>query len=144
MTKLLTLIALLFTLSVVSNQAKAQFGNAALMPLVAGDTLVNSDTQNKIFTATAGYNAVTLQPIFTRLTGTGTGTVTLYGSLDGTNYKAIGSNAFNISASPTTVTTDIWPLSLASYVYYKTAVVSTGTVTGIIRIYYLLRKDISQ
>lgn len=143
MSKILSLVTVAILL-ICAKPALAQFDRAALMPLVAGDTLTNSDTQDKIFTATSGYGAVSIQPVFTRLTGTGTGTVTLYGSLDGTNYKAIGSNTFNISASPTLVTTDIWPLALSSYVSYKTSVATAGTVTGVIRLYYLLRKYLTQ
>lgn len=138
--KLFVLIALTLIVSVVGNQAKAQFGTAALMPLVAGDTIVNTASVSKIFRVTAGYNLTGIQPVSTRLTGTGTVTTIWAGSLDGTNYTTIGT----VYTGSTTTTTAVTSITGAPYTYIKVTGTGTGTITAVLRLYYLLRKEISQ
>lgn len=71
-------------------QAKAQYGSSKLMTIVAGDTVSTSssmDTVSKVITATAGYSALGIEVIATKVSGTVTSKAYLYGSLDGSVYN---------------------------------------------------------
>lgn len=125
-----------------SIETKAQ--NATLLPLVAGDTLsqsTSSDTVTKVIRVTAGYSALGIQVVQTKLSGTGSGKVYLYGSLDGTNY-----NLTDSSAAFTDVTTNVayFTKTTTPYTYYKIQArpmgAATGTQSAIVRVYYVLRK----
>ena len=74
------------------------------------------------------YQAVTVQPVITKLFGKIGGTVVLYGSLDGNNYSAVGTDTFTLTnvASQTHLFT--LPVS-SQYQYYK--VLATGDTTGL-------------
>jgi hypothetical protein len=121
-----------------------QAQNATLIPLAAGDTLsqsASSDTVTKIIRATAGYSALGIQVNQTKLSGTGSGKVYLYSSLDGTNYTLTDS-----SSAFTDVTTNVafFTKTTTPYTYYKVQArpmgASTGTQSAIVRVYYVVRK----
>lgn len=123
-------------------EVKAQ--NATLISLAAGDTLsqsTSSDTVSKVIRATAGYSAIGIQVNQTKLSGTGSGKVYLYGSLDGTNYVVTDS-----SAAFTNVTTNVaqFTKSNAPFTYYKVEARpvggDTGTQSAIVRVYYVFKK----
>lgn len=121
---------------------KAQ--NATLMALAAGDTLVmssSSDTVTKTIRVTAGYSALGIQVVQTELSGTTAGKAYLYSSLDGTNYtltdssSAFADQATNVAFFTKTTT---------PYTYYRVQCRpmggATATFSGIVRVYYVLRK----
>jgi len=119
---------------------------ATLMPLIAGDTLVTSssrDTVTKIITATAGYGALGIQVVTTKISGTVAGKAYLYSSLDGTNYNLTDSSA---AFANQTTNTAFFTKTTTPYVYYKVTVQdaiggSTSTQSNIVRVYYVLRKN---
>lgn len=128
---------------------KAQFGRAASFPTIAGDTLTNASTVNKIFTATAGYNALAVQVNAKQISGTLTGKVYLYTSLDGSNYTLTDSATYvpvpNLTGVAATYThVAIIQKVTAPGVYYLVSAVSTGTTSTAIKVLYTLRKNISQ
>lgn len=108
-----------------------------LMPLIAGDTVVNTATVNKVFTASAGYRDIGVQAVITKISGTAGGTATFQGSLDNTNWENIGS-AYTI--------TDVASQAKAftqtgnPYHYYRVKFTGTGTMSVQVRVYYVLRK----
>lgn len=112
---------------------------ATLMPLVAGDTSANtlSLTVNKTITLTAGYDGVAIQPVITKVSGTVAGTAVLYESLDGTNYKSTGDTLTLANATTNTV---LWKKVPPAPVFYKITTVGSGTMSAIVRIYYVPRK----
>lgn len=117
---------------------------ATLFPLIAGDTLVmsgSSDTVTKVFTATAGYSALGIQVVQTELSGTTAGKAYLYGSLDGTNYNLTDSSA---AFADQTTNVAYFTKTTTPYVYYKVQCRpmggATATFTGVVRVYYVLRK----
>lgn len=117
---------------------------ATLMPLVAGDTLVmssSSDSVTKIITATAGYSALGIAVVQTELSGTTAGKAYLYGSLDGTNYNLTDSSA---AFADQTTNVAFFTKTTTPYVYYKVQCrpmgAATATFTGIVRVYYVLRR----
>ena len=141
MKKILVMMVLSLGL-LFSIETKAQ--NATLLPLVAGDTLsqsTSSDTVTKVIRVTAGYSALGIQVVQTKLSGTGSGKVYLYGSLDGTNY-----NLTDSSAAFTDITTNVayFTKTTTPYTYYKIQArpmgAATGTQSAIVRVYYVLRK----
>ena len=87
------LISLLL-MSMVLFTAQAQ--RATQMAIVAGDTVSTSaslDTVSKVFTATAGYSAMGIQVVGTKVSGTITSKAYVYSSLDGNNYLLTDSSA---------------------------------------------------
>ena len=110
---------------------------ATVFPLIAGDTLTNADTVNKVFTATAGYSALGVQPVVSKLSGTVAGKVYLWASLDGTNYVKTDS----LTLSDQTTNTTVWgKTGGVPFVYYKVQAISSGTVSAKVRVYYVERR----
>lgn len=134
MKKLLILSSLVFMVFAASAQNS---GRATLMPLVAGDTAVNTTAVNKTITLTAGYSGVAIQPVVTKLSGTVAGSAILYESIDGTNYKSTGDT---LTFSDQTTNTVIWRKTSPIPVYYKITTTGSGTMTAKVRIYYLPRR----
>jgi hypothetical protein len=128
-------ILFLFALVVMITTTKAQ--SVVTLPLAAGDTIVNTGTATKVFTASAGYSGVIVQVNLTKISGTGAGTVQMQGSLDGVTYTNVGS-AFTI----TNVTTQAAYFSIAGPLPYYIKVLSTGSGTESVKqtIKYVLRK----
>lgn len=81
------LLAVVFTLATAS-----QAQNSIKFPLITGDTVANTGTLAKVITTTSGYSGTAIQVNIAKLSGTGAGTVGIYGSLDGVNYVQIGTN----------------------------------------------------
>lgn len=136
----------LILLSVVVGFASTTMAQrATLFPLVAGDTLTTSssrDTVTKTFTATAGYSALGIQVVTTKVSGTVAGKAYLYSSLDGTNYTLTDSSA---AFADQTTNTAFFTKTTTPYVYYRVRVQdaiggSTSTQANIVRVYYVLRK----
>lgn len=124
--------------------SKAQ--TASVFPLVAGDTVATSsslDTVSKVINVTAGYSALGIQVVATKVGGTTASKAYLYSSIDGTNYVLTDSaTAFaNTAGAQSAFFTKTAGLP---YVKYKVMVrppTSGGSSeTTAIRVYYVLRK----
>jgi hypothetical protein len=111
--------------------------SATLMPLIAGDTVVNAGTVTKTFTATAGYSAIGVQPVITKISGTVAGTAILYYSLDGTNYLPAGDT---LTLANVTTNTALFAKVTAPAVYYRIVVTGSGTMSAQVRLYHVERK----
>jgi hypothetical protein len=136
----------LIILAVVVGFASTAFAQrATLFPLIAGDTLTTStsrDTVTKVITASAGYSALGIQVVTTKVSGTVAGKAYLYSSLDGTNYTLTDSSS---AFANQTTNTAFFTKTTTPYVYYKVTVQdaiggSTSTQANIVRVYYVLRK----
>lgn len=110
---------------------------ATVIPLAAGDTVVNTGTANKVITLTAGYSGVAIQPILTKVSGTVAGTVILYKSLDGTNYVSAGDTITNANQ---TTNTAVWQKTSPVPVYYKVLATGSGTMSAILTVKYVARR----
>jgi NADPH-dependent 2,4-dienoyl-CoA reductase/sulfur reductase-like enzyme len=109
--------------------------DAVLLPLAAGDTIVNTGTSSKVLIVTSGPSGVYLQAIFNKISGaTVAGTAQLMGSLDGTNYTNIGS-AYTI----TNVTTQNAVFSVAAPVPKYLKILNTGSGTESVQVRYYYR-----
>lgn len=120
------------------NISYAQFSRGYQMPVVAGDTIVNTGSVTKTFTATGGYSKVSVQINVQKVSGTPAGNVVLYGSLDGVNYTSLG-DTLKLS-NVTTVQTATFAIDGAPYVYYQVSGTGTGTMVAGVSVWYLLRK----
>lgn len=88
------------------------------------DTITNTTTKYQ-YAIIEGYNdIVTVQPTFTKLSGTAAATVKLQGSVDGTSYNDIGSSytVTNVTSQATS-----FIVNPSSYRYYRLEIVPTGT-----------------
>lgn len=89
------------------------------------------------------YNTVSIQSVVTKISGTVAGTVTLQGSVDGSNYKTVDSNFANVTSySPTNVATStkIFIVTGAPYRYYRLSYAGAGTMSASHRGYVLPNK----
>jgi hypothetical protein len=141
MKRIFSLLLLVVGLA-LSTTATAQ--RATLFPLIAGDTIVTSaslDTVSKVIAATAGYSALGIQVVTTKVSGTVVGKAYLYSSLDGTNYTITDSSA---AFANQTTNVAFFTKSTTPYVYYKVQVRAAdgaaSTQSNIVRVYYVLRK----
>ncbi len=133
-------ILFLFTL-VLGIVASTVAQRATLMPLVAGDTIVNAGAVNKTFLVTAGYSIVGIQVVVNKISGIVAGTVTPQVSMDGTNYLTLpGATALTLADQA--VNTQVWSSSAggAHFVYYRVRGVGSGTMSAQMRVYYVLRR----
>src|SRR6478735_6584286 len=105
---------------------------------VAGDTIVNTATVNKLVgtggRSTGAYSAAGVQIVITKISGTVAGTTKLQGSLNGTNWEDIGS-AFTHTdvasqAKLFTVTGGV------PYTYLRTTSTGSGTMSAKVAICY--------
>lgn len=114
-------------------QVSAQ--HAVHMPLVAGDSIVNTGTASKVIPLTAGYSGIAVEVLLTKNSGTGAGTIKLQGSNDGTNYTQIGST-FTITdvATQSTMFYVVAPLPQ----YIKVLGTGSGTENVTLSVYYRL------
>lgn len=110
---------------------------ASVFPLISADSLTNADTVTKILPATAGYAGVIINPVVTKVSGTGAGSVVLYQSLDGTNYSSTGDT---LSLTDVAAQQAFWVKTSPLPVYYKVVGISSGTVVEILRVYYVFRR----
>jgi hypothetical protein len=128
------IIFLLGLVIMLTSQAYSQ--RATLMPLAAGDTMANNGTVSKIITLTSGYEGIVIQPVLTKLSGIVTGTLILYQSLDGTNYKSTGDT---LTLSNQTINHTVWNKTAPVPVYYKVYASGASSVSAILRVYYVPR-----
>lgn len=115
---------ILFCLTALAITAASFAQTSTKMPLVAGDTIVNTGTSSKILQVTTAPAGVVLHVVLNKISGTGAGTVQLQQSLDGVNYVNLGS-AFTI----TNVTTQSTVFTVAAPVPQWIKILSTGSGT---------------
>lgn len=131
---------------VMSLFATSYAQKATQFAIAAGDTVSTSaslDTVSKTITVSAGYSALGIQVVGTKVSGTITAKAYLYGSLDGSAYNLTDSaTAFANSAGAQSV----WFTKTGGlpYVYYKVQVRNIGGNTSTealaVKVYYVLRK----
>lgn len=139
MKKFMFLLAL-FTATTFASMAQ----NATQFSLVAGDTVVTAATLDTVFKTlpvTAGYSALGIQVVATKISGTVTSKAYLYGSIDGTNYTVTDSVAFTNTAGAQSA---FFTKSTTPYTRYQIQIrqpgVSTSTESLATKTYYVLRR----
>lgn len=110
-----------------------------------GDTLKNATTKSVIQQVNNTYKYVSIQAVFTKVSGTVAGSGKLYGSVDGVNYQLITQSTDTLAMSDVATNTKVWVLTNANYLYYK--VTYTGadtTMIGIVKGYLYGSNQISK
>jgi hypothetical protein len=98
-----------------------------------GDTLTDAGTDFVVQQVQGTYKHISVQAVFTKISGTVAGTGILYGSVDGTNYVQL--NTDTLTMTNQTTNTKIWVLTNANYMYYKIVYLGSGTMSGVVKGY---------
>jgi len=134
----LLIVGLVALLSITSQAQVADFFNA----LSTGGVFPKSDTVTNTATGTVQCRILkdlptvntTIQVNVTKISGTVGGTISLQGSLDGTNWKALNT-AETQTALATITATDAtnsyhWRLTGSPFLYYRVSWTGTGTMAA--------------
>ena len=111
---------------------------------LTSDTTTNTGASYVGLGVTNWYNTVTIQSVVTKISGTVAGTVTLQGSIDGTNYVTVNSSYADVTSySPTNVTTSskLFVVTGSPYRYYRLSYTGAGTMAASHRGYVLPNKN---
>lgn len=138
MKKIIIFLSFAFAMTTVVN---AQSQSATTMNQTATNTTgtySNSGADTTYIKAIGNYASVAIQGVVTKVSGTAAGTGWLYGSLDGVNYEKIASDSLKVTN--TSKSTHIWVMKPSSYLYYKTIVTGTGTMSASYKSYFLGRQ----
>ena len=118
--------------------ASAQFTTGVKMAQTTSDSIkTGALTVDKVLPILGGYNVVSIQPVVTKVSGTIAGTVTVLVSVDGTNYIATGDT---LTLSNKTINTTIFKYVGNPYWKYKIHAVGSGTMNGVLTVWYVCRK----
>lgn len=90
------------------------------------DTITNAVTKYQYGIIKETNQHVTIQTTYTKVSGTGAGTATLEGSINGVVYNTVpGASSYTIT--DTTSQSNVWVISPPPFQYYRVKVVPTGT-----------------
>jgi hypothetical protein len=98
---------------------------------LTSDTATNTGTTYLQISLTKFWHKAEIQAVVTKVSGTAAGTVTVQGSIDGTNYVTVDANY--ISSSTMTVTnvatsTKMFTITSSPYLYYRLSYTGSGTM----------------
>jgi hypothetical protein len=131
---------LMLMLAVVAIAVSAQRGRVITLDV---DTITDAGTTSVVLPAFTGDDMVTIQAVYTQLTGTAAGTATLEGSVDGTNYVALTDYAGFIKGYPNdslTITngaTTSWVVQGNGFYKYRVKNVGSGTQSTEVDVSYI-------
>lgn len=100
------------------------------------DTTVNTGTAYlTVATTAANRNVAAIQVVVTKISGTVAGTITLQGSLDGTNFFALTDSTTSPTITTKTATdvasqTFAWLVNHSPWVYYRISYTGSGTMSA--------------
>ncbi len=112
----------------------------------SGDTIVNSATEACSLKIAQPYTTITVHAYIVELSGTTGGTLTLQGTIDGTQWITVDTSALineGLSVyTPTDVATQskVWIMRDAPYLWLRLSYTGTGTMSAILNGYVLPRK----
>lgn len=111
----------------------------------SGDTLSNTDTLDVYYKVRGEYATISIQCKIVKVSGTVAGTVTLQGSVDGTNYETVDTmtmitDAVTYTATNVATQTKTFIIDHNPYLYYKLRYIGSGTMAAILSGYLLPRK----
>lgn len=94
----------------------------------SSSTNTNAATTTHTFTANGdlyNFDALSIQIVGTKTSGTVAGTAKIYGSIDGSNYVKISNDT--LAFADQSKNTYIWTFDKTRYKYYQVQVATTGT-----------------
>jgi len=106
------------------------------MPLVAGDTVVNTGSVTKAFTVTAGYSTLGVQANLVKISGTVAGKVYLQSCLDNSHFTTTDS----VTVTDIAVNTIRFSKPAPSDTYYRVVATGSGTMSAVLTVYYVPKK----
>jgi Phr family secreted Rap phosphatase inhibitor len=115
----------------------------------SGDTITNTETEACSLKVNNPYHRISIAAQVTKQSGTVAGDLTLYGSVDGTNYIVVDSCVLlNDDSAPAVYTatnvaaqTRVWYIDGAPYLWYKISYTGAGTMAALMSGYLLPRKN---
>lgn len=110
---------------------------------LTSDTCTNSATTYVGLPVLNWYQTVSIQVVVTKISGTVAGTVTVQGSVDGTNYVTVSSSfstAQTLSPSNQATNTKLFTITGSPYKYYRLSYTGTGTMSATIKGYLLANR----
>lgn len=137
--KKLLFVLCTFSCMLVIMKPTAQAQTATLLPLLAGDTLNNTDTLYKTISVTSGYSVFGVEVDVTKLSGTVAGNVVLIGSLSGANYTPVAGDTVALANTTGTQVLKFRRVS-PDGTSYRLQFISSGTQSYVPRIYFVLKK----
>jgi len=126
---------LLFIFALFVGMCSASAQSVTTMPLVAGDTLTNTDTVDKYLPQfSGGYSGVCIAPFGNKISGTAAGKVYLYESE--LSSGAWGSPIDSLTMTNISVNTKVFKLQAPNANFYRLQFVSSGTTAIQVRVRY--------
>ncbi len=136
MKKIFSILAFVLAFTVGASAQTA----APLSPVL--DSIVTSsslDTSYSFKKVEGWWDAVSIQVVIPKVSGTVTGYALLQGSLDGVNYANITTDTLTLANVATN--SKVWAFSSVPYAYYRVAVYApSSTYKAYVRGYILLRR----
>jgi pheromone shutdown protein TraB len=135
MRKIILLFGMLIAfLAFTHIESKAQVKNLLSTYSLSTDTVTNAGTSYLTVQNKGEAGATTIQVNVTKVSGTVGGTISLLGSLDGTNFKALNTEETQ-TALATITATDAnnvyhWRLNGNPFLYYRVSWTGTGTMVA--------------
>lgn len=129
-------IALLLVAMAAMVTAQAQVASFKSVYNLNSDTVTNTATQylQSPAISSAAATTTTVWVAVTKISGTVGGTITLQGSLDGTNWKAVNTVGTQTALATITATdatnTYHWILQGSPFQYYRVSWAGTGTMSA--------------
>lgn len=117
--------------------------NAQTTMTGSGDTIVNTATKTNTLKLSGSFKEVLVQSVVTKISGTVAGTLTLQGSIDGTNYVTADSSALHkrlFVATNVTTQSVVFVIQGSPYLYYRVSYTGVGTMSATLSSYILGRK----
>lgn len=112
----------------------------------SGDTVVNTATKACSLKVAHSYKQVTIYALITKISGTVAGTLTLQGTVDGTNWITVDTAALCTEGASTFTATNVasqsktWIVNNAPYLWFKLSYTGSGTMSASLKGYMLPRK----
>lgn len=128
----------------VYGQPQSAFKNQVYTMTGNGDTIVNTATDYVEYQVKAYHKTMSIQALVSKVSGTVAGTVTIQGSLDGTNFVTVSTTYLDGTATLTALnqsaTTKLFVITGSPYRYYRLSYTGSGTMSA--RLYgYLVAND---
>jgi hypothetical protein len=123
-------------------------GARAMSPMVSSfnlssDTITNAGSGYVGLTVTQTYNRISIQAVVTKISGTVAGTVTVQGSVDGTNYVTVNSSYITSTTHTATnvaTSTKMFVITGSPYKYYRLSYTGSGTMSATLKGFLLPNK----
>lgn len=127
MKKLFFACLMILAAAITAADSKAQVYSMLSTVGNTSDTVANTATEVLTKQVPGTYSVLAVQAVVTKISGTAAGTVILQGSIDGTNYYAVGDDT--LTMTDVASKTHIWVVTPSKYLYYRLSYTGSGTMS---------------